>query len=69
MLEERAQQTVSKTKERSDKKDILHLNQIMKIFMRLDFIIFADSKKRSLKKKVNNDLLSENLVLRSLSFI
>ena len=45
------------------------MNQIIKIFIKPDFIIFADSKKRSLKKRVNNGLLSKNLALKPLSFI
>ncbi len=69
MLEERAQQAASKAKERSDKKGISHMNRVMKAFMRLDSIIFTDSKKRSPKKKVNNGLSSENLALRPSSFI
>lgn len=69
MLEERAQQAVSKAKERSDKKGISHMNRVMKAFMRLDPIIFTDSKKRSSKKRVNNGISSESHVLRPSSFI
>lgn len=51
------------------KEGISHMNRVTKAFMRLDSIIFTDSKKRSSKKRVNNGLSSESHVLRPSSFI
>lgn len=64
VLEERAQQAVSKAKGRSDREGNLHMNQVLKAFMRLDPIIFADSKRRSPKKRTRNSPSSEPPVFR-----
>ncbi len=67
---------VSKMKKKLNKQDNKDLQQILRGFLKLDSIIFADvlNKQRSSKKKIIDDSLSEistseNYKLKSLSFI
>ena len=51
VLEERAQLAVSKAARKAKDKSNKEMNQVIKAFMRLDSMIFAESKHRSPKKK------------------
>ena len=52
VLEERRQQVVSKAKEKSDRQNISHMNQVVKAFMRLDPTLFDNGRKQSPQKKM-----------------
>ncbi len=81
VLKERTLKIVSKMKKKLDKQDNKDLQQILRNFLKLDSIIFADvlNKQRSFKKKIIDDSsskistskisTSENHMLRSSSFI
>ena len=55
VLEERANQiaskAASKAKERNNRQDLSHMNQVTKTFMRLDLVLFAEEKKVQRRRK------------------
>ena len=63
-LEERANQiaskAASKAKERNNRQDLSHMNQVTKAFMRLDPVLFAERKESPKKKKVSDNASSES---------